>query len=278
MIQNPLLHVLPFVAMHLACLPALWVGWSWPSLLVCFGLYWLRMFGITAGFHRYFSHRSFQTSRLFQFVLACLATSSAQLGPLWWAAHHRKHHAHSDTEKDVHPPGIRGFFWAHVGWIFAPENHQTDLRKVKDLAAFPELRWLDRYPLVPPFLLALGVLWLGKFLETTFPGLGVTSGQMLVWGFFVSTVILYHATFCINSLAHVLGSRRYETKDDSRNSFLLALITMGEGWHNNHHQYPSSERQGFFWWEIDLTHCVLVGLEKLGLVWKLRTPPPSAYQ
>ncbi|MCA9792837.1 MAG: acyl-CoA desaturase [Candidatus Eremiobacteraeota bacterium] len=263
--------------MHLACVPVLWLAPSWPAIAVCLALYWLRMFGITGGFHRYFSHRSYKTSRLFQFGLAWLGTSAAQLGPLWWASHHRKHHAHSDTEKDVHPPGLRGFVWAHLGWIFAPENKTTDLSKVKDLARYPELVWLDRYPLVPPFLLALAVLWLGVGLERVAPDLGVSGAQMLVWGFFVSTVVLYHATFCINSLAHLVGSRRYDTHDDSRNSLFLALLTMGEGWHNNHHQYPSSERQGFYWWEIDLTHYLLVGLARLGLVWDLRQPPASAF-
>lgn len=256
--------------MHLACVPALWLEASWQALVVGITLYWVRMFGITAGFHRYLSHRSFKTSRAFQFLLALLGTSAAQLGPLWWAAHHRHHHAHSDTEKDVHPPGLRGFWWAHCGWIFDPDNEHPDLSRVKDLAGYPELVWLDRYPLVPPTLLAVAVL-----------GLGLAVGQpleMLVWGFFVSTVALYHATFAINSLAHVYGERRYDTRDDSRNSFFLALVTMGEGWHNNHHQYPSSERQGFHWWEIDLTHYILAALARVGLVWELRVPPPRALE
>ena len=262
--------VIPFALMHLACVPALWLVPTRPMLYLCLGLYLVRMFGITAGFHRYFSHRSFATSRPFQFVLAWLGTSAAQLGPLWWAAHHRHHHAHSDTHKDIHPPTIRGLLWSHMGWIFCPEYRPTDHRKVKDFARYPELRFLDDYPLFPPIVLALSVLGLGYYWQAPL--------TTLVWGFFVSTIFLYHGTFCINSLAHLLGTRRYETKDDSRNSLFLALITLGEGWHNNHHRYPSSARQGFFWWEVDMTHWILLALAKCGLIWGIRKPPASAYE
>ena len=253
---------IPFVLVHLACLAAIWTGITWEAVAICFVLYWVRMFAIGAGYHRYFSHRAYATSRVFQFVLALLSQSSAQKSVLWWAAKHRHHHLHSDTEHDIHSPGDKGFWYSHVGWIFVRRHAKTDLVKVADLARFPELRWLHRFELAPA--VALGFLC---WLIGGWPG--------LVVGFFWSTVFLYHATFCINSLAHVHGRRRYVTGDDSRNNWFLALFTMGEGWHNNHHACQSSVRQGFRWWEIDPTFYILKGLSKLRVVWDLKLPPEA---
>lgn len=250
----------PFVLVHLACFGALWSGISFSAIILCVTLYWLRIFAIGAGYHRYFSHRAYATSRTFQFVLAFLAQSTAQKSVLWWAAKHRHHHLHSDTEQDVHSPGQHGFLYSHLGWIFARRHDVTDLVKVADLARYPELMWLHKYELLPPVLVAL--------LCTAIAG---WSG--LVVGFFWSTVLVYHATFCINSLAHVHGRKRYLTGDESRNNWLLALLTMGEGWHNNHHAYQSSVRQGFRWWEIDPTYYALKALSFAGIVWDLKTPP-----
>jgi stearoyl-CoA desaturase (delta-9 desaturase) len=251
---------IPFVLVHLACFGAFWSGVTWESLVICATLYWLRIFAIGAGYHRYFSHRAYSTSRTFQFVLAVLAQSTSQKSVLWWAAKHRHHHLHSDTAADIHSPRHKGFFYSHLGWIFARRHDTTDLVKVADFARYPELMWLHRFELVPA--VALGVLC---FLIGGWPG--------LVVGFFWSTVLVYHATFCINSLAHVHGRKRYVTGDDSRNNWLLALFTMGEGWHNNHHAYQSSVRQGFRWWEIDPTFYVLKVLSWLGVVWDLKSPP-----
>jgi len=251
---------IPFVIVHLVCVAAIWTGVSWTALALCVGLYWLRIFCIGAGYHRYFSHRAFATSRAFQFVLALLSQSTAQKSVLWWAAKHRHHHLHSDTPADVHSPRQRGFLYSHVGWIFARRNDATDLVKVEDFARYPELRWLHRYELAPAFVLALICLAIGGW-----------SG--LVVGFFWSTVLVYHATFCINSLAHVRGRRRYVTGDDSRNNWLLAFFTMGEGWHNNHHACQSSVRQGFRWWEYDPTYYLLKALSWARLVWNLKLPP-----
>ena len=251
---------IPFVLVHLACIAALWTGVTWQALVVGVVLYWLRIFGIGAGYHRYFSHRAYRTGRVFQFVLACLSQSSAQKSVLWWAAKHRHHHLHSDTETDIHSPRHKGFAYSHLGWIFARVNDQLDMVKVADLACYPELRWLHKYELVPPIVLA--VL---SFVIAGWSG--------LVVGFFLSTVLVYHATFCINSLAHVHGRTSYVTGDDSRNNWLLAVFTMGEGWHNNHHAYQSSVRQGFKWWEIDATFYILKALSFTGLVWDLKTPP-----
>jgi stearoyl-CoA desaturase (Delta-9 desaturase) len=253
---------IPFVLVHLVCFAAIWTGITWQSVALCVGLYWLRIFAIGAGYHRYFSHRAYSTSRACQFVLACLAQSTTQKSVLWWAAKHRHHHLHSDTHADVHSPRHTGFFYSHVGWIFARQHDGTDLVKIDDFARYPELMWLHRYELVPAVVLAILC-----FLIAGWPG--------LIVGFFWSTVLVYHATFCINSLAHVSGRKRYVTGDDSRNNWLLAIFTMGEGWHNNHHAYQSSVRQGFRWWEIDATYYILCGLARLGIVWDMKSPPPE---
>jgi stearoyl-CoA desaturase (delta-9 desaturase) len=253
---------IPFVLVHLACVAALWTGVTYDALVLCFLLYWLRIFAIGAGYHRYFSHRAYRTSRAFQFALAVLSQSTAQKSVLWWASKHRHHHLHSDTETDVHSPRHKGFVYSHLGWIFSRKNDAADLVKVADFARYPELMWLHKHELVPPTVLALlSVL--------------IAGWSGLVVGFFWSTVLVYHATFCINSLAHVRGRRRYVTGDDSRNNWLLALFTMGEGWHNNHHAYQSSVRQGFRWWEIDATFYLLKALSWTGLVWDLKTPPAA---
>ncbi len=251
---------IPFVLVHVACFAAIWTGITWQALVICAVLYWLRIFAIGAGYHRYFSHRAYATGRGFQFVLAFISQSTAQKSVLWWAAKHRHHHLHSDTGQDVHSPRHTGFVYSHVGWIFARRHGDVDLAKVADLARHPELMWLHRLELLPAIIVALLCFLIGGW-----------SG--LVVGFLWSTVLVYHATFCINSLAHVRGTKRYVTGDDSRNNWLLAIFTMGEGWHNNHHAYQSSARQGFRWWEIDPTYYILRALSSLGIVWDLKTPP-----
>jgi len=268
---------LPFVFLHLACLGVIWVGWSWTSVGVAVALYFVRMFAVTGIYHRYFSHKTYSTSRLGQFLLALWGGTAVQRGPLWWAYHHRHHHQHSDQPEDVHSPGLRGFWWSHIGWITSKRNFPTDYTKVRDLARHPELVWLNRFDLVVPVVFATAVWGLGWALELHAPSLGVTKWQLLIWGFFISTTALFHGTSCINSLAHVMGRRRFATGDDSRNSFLLACITLGEGWHNNHHRYPSSTRQGFYWWEIDITYYLLKALSFTGLIWGLKSVPASIY-
>ncbi|MDP2959253.1 MAG: fatty acid desaturase [Longimicrobiales bacterium] len=251
---------IPFALVHLAALGSLWTGFPAFAVWTCVVLYLVRMWAVTAAYHRYFSHRSYKTSRVGQFVLALLAQTSAQRGALWWAAIHRHHHLHSDTPEDVHSPRHHGFLYAHVGWIFNAGNWKPDYGTIRDLAKYPELRWLDRYSLVPAVALAMACFAFGGW-----PGLFV--------GFFLSTVVLYHGTFAINSMAHEVGNQRYLTGDDSRNHWFLALVTLGEGWHNNHHHYQSSTRQGFKWWEIDITYYILKMLSWVGLVWDLREPP-----
>lgn len=251
---------IPFILVHLGCFAAIWTGVTWQALVICVTLYWLRIFAIGAGYHRYFSHRAYSTSRVFQFVLAFMSQTTTQKSVIWWASKHRHHHLHSDTSHDVHSPRHHGFIYSHLGWIFSRKHDAPDLAKVSDLTRYPELMWLHKFEVLPAVLLA-GLCFL----------LAGWSG--LVVGFLWSTVLVYHATFCINSLAHVRGSKRYVTGDDSRNNWLLAVFTMGEGWHNNHHAYQSSVRQGFKWWEIDPTYYLLWALSWVGLVWDLKSPP-----
>jgi stearoyl-CoA desaturase (delta-9 desaturase) len=265
------LRVLPFVGMHLACLGVFVVGVSPAALWTALALYALRMFAITGFYHRYFSHRAFRTSRPLQFLFAVLGAASVQRGPLWWAAHHRHHHRHADTERDVHAPR-HGFWRSHVGWFLTARNFATDHDAVKDLGRYPELRWLDRYDIAVPVAFAAALTAFGAWLG---PAQGTSGAQMLVWGFFVSTVVLFHATVTINSLAHRFGRRRYATRDDSRNNWLLALLTFGEGWHNNHHHFPGAARQGVAWWELDLTWYLLRAMAALGLVWDLKSMPAA---
>ncbi len=252
----------PFILVHLVCLAAIWTGVTTEAVVLGIALYWLRIFGIGAGYHRYFSHRAYDTSRAFQFVLAFLSQSTSQKSVLWWASKHREHHLFSDTEKDVHSPRHYGFVYSHLGWIFDRRHGEANLTRVEDFARFPELMWLHRYEQAPA--VALAVLC---FLIAGWPG--------LIVGFFWSTVAVYHGTFSINSLAHVIGRRRYVTGDDSRNNWFLAIVTMGEGWHNNHHAFQSSVRQGFRWWEYDPTFYLLKLLSWAGVVWNLKRPTPE---
>ena len=250
----------PYVAMHLACLTAFLLPFSWGLVALAGGLYLVRMFGVTAGYHRYFSHRTFRTSRPFQLVLAVLGLLALQKGPLWWAAHHRRHHKFSDTENDVHSPVQRGFFWSHMGWIMVEDFSEADRSTVQDLARYPELVFFDRHWYLPSVVLGALLLVLGGL-------------PALVWGLPISIVVCWHATYTINSLNHMVGRQRYATGDGSRNSAILAVLTLGEGWHNNHHHYMASTRQGFFWWEYDITYWLLRLLTLPRLVWELREPP-----
>jgi stearoyl-CoA desaturase (delta-9 desaturase) len=267
------LRAIPFVGMHVACLAVIWVGVSWVAVGVALALYAVRMFAITAFYHRYFAHRTFRTSRVVQFVFALIGAASVQRGPLWWAAHHRNHHRHTETAADPHSPVVHGFWWSHMGWFLTTDGFRTDWARIPDLAKFPELRWLDRFDTLVPVALAAALYGLGVLLEHLAPGLGTSGGQMLVWGFFISTVVLFHATVTINSLAHRFGRRRFDTSDDSRNNVWLALLTFGEGWHNNHHFFPGTVRQGFYWWEVDITWYGLRAMAALRLVSDLKPVP-----
>jgi len=251
---------IPFVLFHVLCLAAIFTGVTAKALILCLVLYLVRMFFITAGYHRYFAHRSYKMGRAMQLVMAFGGSSASQKGPLWWAGHHRNHHRFSDTERDIHSP-LKGFWWSHVGWILCDKNNDLDPDvAIKDFAKYPELRFVNDHDWIAPWLLGIACFLIGGW-----------SG--LVVGFMWSTVLLWHATFTVNSLAHVMGRRRYATSDTSRNSALIALWTLGEGWHNNHHHFQASARQGFYWYEYDITYTVLKALSYVGLVKDLRVPP-----
>ena len=271
-----LLVSLPFISVHIGAIVALTISPSLFALFMVFLMYFIRMFGITAGFHRFFSHKTFKTSRAFQFILAYLATCSAQMGPIWWASHHRHHHKYTDEIEDPHTPTLKGFFWAHVGWIMSPANVPTKEEYVGDLKRFPELKFLDKYHYIAPLSMAMILFGLGEYMALNYSQYNTNGMELLMWGFFVSTVILYHATFTVNSVCHVFGYRSYDTKDGSVNNWLIAILTLGEGWHNNHHAFPNSERQGHKWYQIDICHYILWCLSKLGIVWDIRGVPEDS--
>lgn len=268
-------RVLPFVALHIGLVSLYWVGWSPFAVFLAVLVYVVRMFAITGFYHRYFAHKTFQTSRVTQFVFALIGASAVQRGPLWWAAHHRSHHMHSDQPQDVHSPHQHGFLWSHLGWFLSHANFNTQLDRVRELSRYRELCWLDRFDSLVPIAFALGLYGLGEWLQAYAPSLHTNGLQLIVWGFVVSTIALYHATFCVNSLAHVWGSRRYATRDHSRNNLFIAILTLGEGWHNNHHHFPGAAKQGFYWWEIDLTYYGLKLLSALGIIWQLKQVPDN---
>lgn len=251
---------IPFGLVHVLCLAAIFTGVSARAVVLCVVLYWTRAFFITAGYHRYFAHRSYRLNRFWQFVMAFGGTTTAQKGPLWWAANHRKHHRYSDTELDIHSPR-KGFWWSHLGWILCDKYKATDLDDIGPFDTYPELVWVNKYNWIGPWSLGAAC-----FLIAGWSG--------LVVGFFWSTVLLWHATFSVNSLAHVWGRRTYRTKppDTSRNNWAITFWTLGEGWHNNHHYFPMSARQGFRWWQYDFSYYTLKVLSWLGIVRDLRVP------
>ena len=267
------LRTIPFVMLHLSALFVFVVGWSETALWVALALYIIRMFAITGFYHRYFSHKTFKTSRLVQFIFAFIGATSVQRGPLWWAAHHRGHHAHTDKQGDEHSPKLHGFLWSHIGWFLSKHNFNTRQHMIKDFSKFPELKFLDRFDVFAPILLALTLYSFGEILATYFPSLGTNGWQLVVWGFVISTLVLYHVTFSINSIAHIFGTKPYNTGDSSRNNIILALLTLGEGWHNNHHYYPHSTQQGHQWWEIDMTYYMLKIMSFAGLIWDMKPVP-----
>lgn len=268
----------PILLVHGVALGAVWTGVSSTAVAIALALYVGRMFVITAFFHRYFSHRTFRTHRFSQFLFALIGTTAAQRGPLWWAAHHRRHHRHADHPPDPHSPRWLGTLWSHSVWFLTERGRAIDWKAIPDWRRYPELVWLDRNHIVGPIGLIACLLGLGAALARWAPELGTGPWQLAVWGFGVSTVLLYHATFTVNSLAHTFGSRRFDTDDDSRNNLLVAIITLGEGWHNNHHHHPGSVRQGFYWWEIDPTYWMLRALSWVGVVWDLRPVPARVYE
>lgn len=272
------LRAMPFILLNLGCLLVFYVGFSWVAFITAAVLYVVRVFFIGAFYHRYFSHKTYQTNRFWQFIFALMAASCVQRGPLWWASHHRQHHLCSDEPIDAHSPVQHGFWWSHIGWFLSKKHYFYNPERVRDLARYPELVFLDRHDTLIPAFLFIALFATGALLHHFAPQFGTSAGQMIVWGFCISTIALFHTTVTINSLCHVIGNKRFITKDNSRNHIVLALLTLGEGWHNNHHHYPATARQGFMWWEIDITYYVLKLFEKIGIIWDVRGVPKSVLQ
>lgn len=264
---------IPFLIFHLMVFGIIWVGVSPFAAWFAVIFYLIRMFGITAFYHRYFSHRAFKANRFISFLFAFLGCSAMQRGPLWWAAVHRHHHRYADTERDIHSPVIKGFWWSHIGWILSRENQRTRIEYVKDWLKYPELVWLDKFAHVIPLISAIGIFLVGSYLGNHAPHLQTNGWQLLIWGFFASTVFCSHTTYTINSIDHMIGTRRYNLKNTSRNNIVMAIFTLGEGWHNNHHHYPITAKAGFYWWEIDITYYILVLLSWIRIVHNLRSLP-----
>lgn len=261
---------IPFLLFHVMCLAVVFVGWSLFAVIFALCFYVVRMFSITAFYHRYFAHRSFTANRLFSFVFAFLGCSAMQRGPLWWAAIHRHHHRYADTPEDIHSPKVSGFWWSHIGWMLAFENKRTRIEYVKDWLKYPELVFLDRFALIVPILTGICIYFVGASVQVSYPQLQTSGPQLLVWGLFISTICCSHATFSINSIDHIWGTRRYDEPNTSRNNALMAFLTLGEGWHNNHHHYAVTAKAGFYWWEYDFTYYGLVLLSWFGIVKNLR--------
>ena len=273
-----LLRCAPFLLIHLGCFAALYTGVSWAAFGAALFWYAFRVFALTAFYHRYFSHRTFKTGRVRQFIFAVCAMTAIQRGPLWWAAHHRRHHLHSDTEEDAHSPITGSVWWSHFGWFASNKNFATHYDVVRDWAKYPELVFLNRFDIIVPIIFWASLYGFGEYLALAYPQLGTDGLQMFVWCGLISTVAVYHATFCVNSLCHLFGARPYKGDDESRNNWLVALLTFGEGWHNNHHRYPASARQGFVWWQLDITYILLRVMEKLRIIHSLKTVPKSVVE
>ena len=229
--------------------------------------HFLRAVGLTLSFHRYFAHRAFQMHRAARFIWTFIGTAAMQKGPLWWAGHHVNHHRFADRDGDPHSPMVSGVYYAHVGWFLNDaRNDRLEATNpvIRDFAKVPEIAWLERNYIVPPLMLAAALYLIGGL-------------PWLVWGFFVPTTTLAHATFAINTVNHMFGSRRFETLDESRNNVLTALFAAGEGWHNNHHRYQRAARNGFYWWEFDPTWYAIRAMAAVGLAWDLQPVPQRVY-
>lgn len=257
---------------HLGCFGVIWTGVSPAALTVALALYVVRGFGVTAGYHRLLAHRSFSTGRPVQFLLALAGSLATQGGPLWWVAHHRSHHRYTETEKDIHSPRTQGFWRSHIGWMLSAESFRENGANARDLYRVPELKFLQQHYAWIVLGQGVAIYGLGEGLAAL--GVQTSGAQMLVWAYFIATVALWHATFMVNSVCHLWGSRPFDAEDTSTNNWLVALLALGEGWHNNHHKFAYSARHGLEWWQFDLTWLLLRGMEKLGLVSELRLPRP----
>ncbi len=255
------IHLLAVVAL----LPRFWSG---PAVVVLLVLYWLTAcIGVTLGYHRLLAHRAFAVPRWLEALIATCGTLSCQHGPIDWVGLHRHHHLHSDDPADHHNSHL-GFWWSHVGWMLRDVPAQHNVRQLTpELQEVPYYRWLNRNFLLLQLPLAVVLFLLGR-------SLGVGGWALVLWGIPLRLVLVYHVTWFVNSATHRWGYVSYATSDNSRNNWWVAVLTFGEGWHNNHHAYPSSARIGFRWWELDITWWHIRVLQFVGLARQLRLAPP----
>lgn len=259
-------NMIAMIIFHVMCLFAFFINVNVEAIAVAIVKYVLTGFGITIGFHRLLTHKSFKTSRVFQFILAFFGSLAIQGGPMWWVAHHRHHHANTDTDDDIHSPKTKGLWQSHIGWMSTPGAFKADLNTARDLYKFPEIKFLQKYYVWLIILQPIFLFCLGEWLTNT------TGLEVLVWGFFISTVFTWHVTFFTNSICHKWGSRTYDTNDDSTNNYLISLLNGGEGWHNNHHKYPNSACHGLEWWQFDLSWEVIKILRAFNVIYDVKTP------
>ena len=244
------------------------VPFRWAFLGLWAASHFLRAIGLTLVFHRYLAHRAFRMNRVARFVWTFIGTAAMQKGPLWWAGHHVNHHRFADREGDPHSPMISGFYYAHVGWFLHDTKHdrvEATNPVIRDFSTVPEIAWLDRYFFLPPAALAATLFLAGGW-------------PWLVYGFCLPTMTLAHATFAINTVNHMFGSRRFDTLDESRNNPLTAFFAVGEGWHNNHHRYQRAARNGFYWWEFDPTWYTIRAMAAVGLGGDIQPVPERIYE
>ena len=264
--------IIGMTVFHLACLAAFYTGISLTAVIVAFIAYVMRGMGVTTGFHRLLAHRSFKTNRVVQFMFALAGSLAVQGGPLWWVAHHREHHAETDTERDIHSPVIHGLWRSHMGWMMTDAAFNEKGTNSRDLHKFPEIKFLQRYYVWLIVAQIAGFYGLGAWLSGAFPDLGTSGAQLVVWGFFISTVFTWHVTFMVNSVCHRWGGQPYDTGDASTNNIFIGIFAFGEGWHNNHHFYPSSARHGLRWWQLDVTWYLIRVMQAVGLVSDAKIP------
>jgi fatty-acid desaturase len=251
------------IAMHVVALAAPWT-FTWQALVALIGLHWLcGGIGICLGYHRLLTHTGFKTPAPIRYAIACIGSLAGEGSPIDWVADHRNHHANSDHEGDPHSPHDGGW-WSHMFWL-AYNSHGGDAagyrkRWAPDLASDRGMVWIERMFLPINIALLSGLTLLGYWM-----GGWAMAASMAVWGFFLRLVLVLHSTWLVNSASHIWGYRNYATTDDSRNNWWVALVTYGEGWHNNHHAYPRMAKHGHRWWEIDLTWMFIRGMRLLGL-------------
>jgi stearoyl-CoA desaturase (delta-9 desaturase) len=274
--EGPRVVIARLIIGHLAVLGAFFVPVTTELLVASVLTYFLRVFAIEGVAHRYFSHRSFKTSRGFQLMLAVLMASTGQRGPIWWAMHHRRHHRYSDEPGDPHSPVLGSRFHAYLGWLVSDETLATNPDEMRDLSRYQELVWINKYHYIFPLLTLVATYLLGQY--TSIFGASQLGWSAVVWVFFVSTMAAHHVPYIVNTFAHgsrkgLFASRAYETPDTTSNLWWFAIPSMGAAWHNNHHRYMNAARAGFRWYELDLAYLTLRVLAAARLVWDLHEVP-----